>query len=266
MANAAVLFARSAAETDASARPQLEHALEELAHVKRDAGQDDEALSLFREALDIAQADQMGVAVLARLHTGVATLLDSLGREEEALPVYEQAIQDLEAMQPPDMVTASQLRNNLAMSYKRLNKFALAEQHYLAAIESMERVVGRESEDVSSLYNNLGGLYYAAGFPDQAKEMFTEAMDIRLKILGPDHPDVAQSHCNLGTVHYELGNNADAQSHYQESLRILEAHIHDEAASYEAVGLDYIAMLGAIHEDDKAAAFERHMRGVLGSL
>ncbi len=262
-ATAATASARAAVAENPRFSPMLVEALKDLAEAKRDAGQFDESLSLYKEAIDKAVAGTMEVDVLAHLRTGLATLLDGLGREEEALPVYEQAIKDLGAMQPPDAVTAGQLRNNLAMNYKRMSKFALAEQHYLAAIEGLEGALGRDTEDVSSLYNNLGGLYYAAGFPDQAKEMFIEAMEIRLRLLGPDHPDVAQSHCNLGTVHYELGDNAAAQQSYEQSLRILESHIKDEAASYEAVGLDYVAMLGAIHEDGKAAAFQNRMNNVL---
>ena len=262
-ATAAVSSARTAVADDSKFGPMLVQALEDLARVKREAGQFDEALALYREAEDKAMAAAMDIARLSRLRTGLAALLDDLGRESEALPVYERAIKDLEAMQPPDMVMAGQLRNNLAMNYKRLNKFALAEQHYLAAIEALEGSLGRETEEVSSLFNNLGGLYYAAGFPDQAKSMFMDAMEIRLRLLGPGHPDMAQSHCNLGTVQYELGDNVAAQLSYEQSLRILEAHIKDEAASYEAVGMDYIAMLGAIDEDDKAAAFEKRLNNVL---
>ena len=105
---------------------------------------------------------------------------------------------------------AAQLRNNLAMIYKRMGKFALAEQHYLASVEALEGLQGKDSEDVASLYNNLGGLYYAAGFPDQAKEVFLEALEMRTKLVGDEHPDVAQTLCNLGSVYYELGDNAAA--------------------------------------------------------
>ena len=53
-----------------------------------------------------------------------------------------------------------------------MDKFALAEQHYLRALETLENKRGRKSESVACVFNNLGSLYYAAGFPDQAKEMF----------------------------------------------------------------------------------------------
>lgn len=232
---------------------------------KREAGETEEAIKLYQAALDKALAKELNVEVLAHIRTQLAVLIDHAGREDEAIPVYEQAIKDLGAMESPDLITAGQLRNNLAMIYKRHGRFALAEQHYLGAVEALENALGKGSEDVASLYNNLGGLYYAAGFADQAKEVFLEALDMRLALHGPDHPDVAQTHCNLGSVYYELGDNAAAQKSFETCLAILEAHIQDEAASFEAVGNDYIGLLGAIEEDAKAAAFQKHMNDVLAA-
>ena len=240
--------------------------LKDLGAEKHEAGQIEEAVTLYQAAVDKAVKEGQGPDELASLRTSLAVLLDSSGRDEDAAPVYEQANKDLAAQQPQDLVTIGQLRNNLAMIYKRLGKFALSEQHYLASIEALESVMGKGSEDVASLYNNLGGLYYAAGFPDQAKDVFMEALDMRLNILGADHPDVAQTHCNLGSVYYELEQNEAAQDSFEKALRILEAHIQDEAASYQAVGADYIAMLGAIEEDAKAATFQKRMENVLNRL
>lgn len=136
----------------------------------------------------------------------LAALLDFSQREADAVPLYEQAIADLETVEPPDIETSGQLRNNLAMIYKGLGKFALAEQHYLRSLEQLEGLHGRDSEAVASVYNNLGSLYYTAGFPDQAREMFTDGLQIREKLLGDNHPDVAQSLSNLATACYELGD------------------------------------------------------------
>ena len=126
--------------------------------------------------------------------------------------------------------------------------------------------MGRDSEEVASVYNNFGSLYYTAGFPDQAMEMFSEGLSIRQKILGPDHPDVAQSLCNMATAKHELGENADALLDFEQSLRILELHIKSEAASYEAVGSDYVSLLQNLGDERKAAAFQKRMEKVLASV
>lgn len=259
----ALVTAREAFKIEERYRALVVQALENLAEIKREAGQLEAARPLYEEALEEALKAQLDLPVLAQIRTSMATLLDALGKESEAVPVYEQAIKDLETMTPPDMQTAGQLRNNLALTYKRMDKLALAEQHYLRALEALEGSEGSESEMVASICNNLGGLYYAAGFADQAKDMFEDAMTVRLKLLGPNHRDVAQSHSNMATVQHELGDNEGAQRSYEQALRILESHMPQEAESYEAVGNDYIALLGSINEDRKAAAFQKRMDKVL---
>jgi len=259
----AVAVAREAEKIHPRYQALLVQALENLAEIKRTAGALDESEALYREALEMAIQAKLDVDVLAEIRTSLATLLDQAGDESAAIPVYEQAIKDLEALTPPDLQTAGQLRNNLAMTYKRLDKLALAEQHYLRALETLEVTEGAESEIVASICNNLGGLYYAAGFADQAKDMFEDAMNVRLRLLGANHPDVAQSHSNLATVQHELGDNLAAQRSYEQALRILESHLPQEAESYEAVGNDYVALMGSIHEDRKAAAFQKRMEKVL---
>jgi tetratricopeptide (TPR) repeat protein len=238
-------------------------ALQVLGDVQREAGEVVSAEASYHEALEIAGYSDIAPVDKARLRTQLATLFDFSQREAQAIPLYEQAITDYEALTPPDDFSAAQLRNNLAMIYKGLGKYALAEQHYLRCLE-LE--LGRDSEEVGSVYNNLGSLYYTAGFPDQAKEMFSEGLAIRQKILGPDDPDVAQSLCNIATAKHELGENTAAMLDFEQSLRILELHIKDEARSYEAVGLDYVALLENQSEERKAAAFRKRMEKVLASV
>lgn len=228
-------------------------------------GDMDNAEARYQEAISLAMESGSGRATLASLRMKLATLLDFSKQEAKAAPVYEKAIADYEEKDPPDEDTAAQLRNNLAMIYKGLGKFALAEQHYLKALEILETKYGRSSEFTATLFNNLGGLYYTAGFPEQAREIIQDALDVRLELLGPEHPDVAQSYCNLATACHDLGRDDAAVAHYESALRILEKNLRDEAASYEATGLDYIALLGSIGEEKRANAFKKRMEKVLAA-
>ena len=257
---------RQKVEDDESLWPQTFAALQVLGDVQREMSDASGAEASYNEALDIAGKHPISQILTARMRTQLATLLDFSQREALAAPLYEQAITDYESLTPPDDLSAAQIRNNLAMIYKGLGKYALAEQHYLRSLEVLEINMGRDSEEMASVYNNLGSLYYTAGFPDQAKEMFAEGLSIRLKILDLDHPDVAQSLCNIATAKHELGENTDARLDFEQSLRILELHIKDEANSYEAVGRDYISLLENLGDERKAAAFKKRMEKVLASL
>ncbi len=245
--------------------PALVRALHALGNLQRDAGGIAEAEACYREALEVASRLQVPADAVADVRTNLATLLDFNGREEESLAIYEEAIADHENLGGENEEVGAQLRNNVAMTYKGMGKFALAEQHYLRSLETLENRRGRKSESVACVYNNLGSLYYAAGFPDQAKEMFDDALSIRTEVLGDGHRDVAQSLCNLATACHELKDNAAAQAHFEKSLSILESQLPTEAASYENVALDYISMLEILGEDAKAAAFKKRMEKALAA-
>jgi hypothetical protein len=74
---------------------------------------------------------------------------------------------------------------------------------------------------------------------------------------------VAQSYCNLATACHELKDNEASKEYFETSLAILEAQLPAEAASFEAMGLDYMAMLDIIGEESKAAAFKKRLEKAL---
>lgn len=263
LAEGELASAREARETDQKWGSLVVHLLEIKATACIQLGDLDEAEAALREALLLQHASGGEPILAAKLETQLATVLDQSGRSDEMVAQHEKAVAALESLETPDKVTAAELRNNLALEYKRTGRLALAEQHYLQALEVIEKTFGKENETVASIYNNLGSLYYTAGFPDQAKDVFDQALSIRMKLLGTDHPDVAQSLCNLATVHHELGNNVESLDCYQKSLRILEAHLPEKHNSYIATGEDYLAVLGSLSEDDKAAEFQAHMQKLL---
>lgn len=263
-AQALVESQRAAVKEFPGKAPALVRALHALGHLQREAGDVGGAEATYREALEVGSSLEMPADIIADVRTSLATLLDFNGREAESLPFYEDAISNHEALGGENLEVAAQLRNNLAITYKSMGKFALAEQHYLRSLETLENRRGRESESVACVFNNLGSLYYAAGFPDQAKEMFEDGLKIRVAVLGDKHRDVAQSLCNLGTACHELGDFAAAQLHMEKSLAILEAQLPGEAASFEATGQDYVALLEAQGETAKADAFQKKMNKVLG--
>lgn len=265
-ARSAAVKAREAAAADTTKFSALVNALQFLGDALRDSDIA-AAETAYREAINGAEGKELSVGTLANVRMNLATLLDFNGREEEATSFYEDAITDFEALDTKDSKeVAAQLRNNLAMTYKGLGKFALAEQHYLRALETLEANHGRDSEAVATLFNNLGGLYYVAGFPDQAKEMFADALEVRIRVLGPDHRDVAQAFSNLATACHELRENDASKEHFESALGILEGQIQNEVRSFEATSLDYIAMLEAINEDAKASEVKGRMEAVLGQV
>ena len=258
-ANSALTGARQ----EGQANLHLVNALETMAEIQRNEGEFDKAESLYQEALQTAQKIAAPLDQLARLRSGLAAVYDFSHREEQAIPVYEQAIKDYEALRPQFDQIAGELRNNLAMIYKSLGKHSLAEQHYLVALDSLEKALGKSNERVGAVFNNLGSLYYSAGFPEQAKEIHQEALNIRAQVLGPNDPEVAQSYCNLATACYSLEDYAGMQENYDKSVEILEQNLDVSSNSYKGVIGDYAAALDSIGETEKALALQKRAEKML---
>ena len=108
--------AREAVAGDASQLPLLVQALENLAEIQREGGEYAESEQLYTEAIERATEAELDPAVTAQIRAALATVIDLSGREEDSLPVYEQAIKELEALTPPDLVTAGQMRDKVSLN------------------------------------------------------------------------------------------------------------------------------------------------------
>lgn len=251
--------ARQAADSNDAPPADLISSLMTMAELHGQAGDFEKSESFYLEAIETGEKHHADLNLMAQMRSALATLYDFNQREQQAIPLYERAIEDYEKMTPPREDASAQLRNNLAMIYKSLNKYPLAEQHYLLALESLEKIHGRYHEHIGALFNNIGGLYQAAGHPDQAKEMHLDALKVRSKVLGPSHPDVAQSYSNLATACYGMNDEAGAVRNYEKSLSVYEENLDSREDSYLNVGDDLMALLESIGDTKKAAEVRKRM-------
>ena len=224
VANTALDSARRAVANDLANLPQLVTALETLGDLNRHLGDSANAEALYGEALDYLSQGGGDPSQVAAIESSLAGLYDFGMREDEAIPLYEHAIELFESTDPPQLLDAANLRNNLAMIYKTQGEAEKAETHYIEAVRAFETAYGRENEEVAAVYNNLGALYYQSGHQDQAREMHLSALEIRRSLFGESHADVAQSYSNLALVYHELRDGAQCQESFDKSLRILEDH------------------------------------------
>jgi tetratricopeptide (TPR) repeat protein len=255
--------ARRASNTDPEGRLNLVTALETLGNLSQHLGDSASAEALYCEAIEYLQQEYGDSAQVARIESSLAGLYDFGHREEEAIPLYEHAIELFEATSPPMLLQAANLRNNLAMIYKGAGHNEKAEEHYLAAVRTFEKAYGHENEEVAAVYNNLGALYYQFGYQEQAREMHLSALEIRRKLFGDDHADVAQSHSNLALVYHELGDGRSCQRSFEDSLAILARHIAEDLEDYTVVAENYADLLRLSGQEKKAASIEKKMQKVL---
>ncbi|MFM7245538.1 MAG: tetratricopeptide repeat protein [Planctomycetaceae bacterium] len=133
-------------------------------------------------------------------HTNLGAALGGLGRSQEAIGHYEQAIR----LRP----TSFQARNNLATMLLQSDRPGEAIPHYQEAL--------RINPDVAEIHSNLGVALALLGNPREASDHFREV--VRLM------PTSAEAHNNLGYLLAVQGRLAEAVPHYEEALRLNPAH------------------------------------------
>ena len=158
----------------------------------------------------------------------LAGAYQTAGRLDEAIPLYEQNLEDRTRIlgpHHPDTLTA---RNNLAYAYHdagRLNEaIPLHEQN----LEDRTRILGPHHPRTLTARNNLAGAYQAAGRLNEAIPLYQQNLKDRTRILSPHHPDTLNSRNNLANAYHDAGRLNEAIPLHEQTLedrtRILGPH------------------------------------------
>jgi tetratricopeptide (TPR) repeat protein len=146
----------------------------------------------------------------AEVHYSVGTDLVRLGRIQEAIGQYEQALQI-----EPDYTEA---HYNLANAFLQTGNLAEAIGHFYEALPSLPESTMAPYGD--AVHDTLGNALLQAGRLPEAIKQYEQALQIK--------PDYAEAHYNLGNALTRAGRVLEAINHYQRAIQIkpdyAEAH------------------------------------------
>jgi tetratricopeptide (TPR) repeat protein len=169
------------------------------------------------------------VEYYAEVHNSLGISLGALGRQQEAIEHWKQAIQI-----EPDYAEA---HYNLGVALMHMGNLEDAIEHYEQAL--------RIKPDYAEAHNNLGVVLMGLGRAPEAAAQFEQVLRL--------NPASAGTHNNLGNALLRAGRIQDAISHYQQALQINPDHLE---AHY---GLAK-ALLGLGRAPEAAAQFEQVLR------
>jgi serine/threonine-protein kinase len=136
-------------------------------------------------------------------------MLNHLGRNAEAVPIFRQAL-DLQLQRRP--VQDSSVANayaNLAIMQSDLGNNAQAETLMLAAVAAARRAYGPVHPLVAAILSPLASIQERAGANDRADSTFRETLAMRRTLLGPEHPDYAWTMFNYADHLLSVGRLAE---------------------------------------------------------
>lgn len=173
--------------------PGDHHTLVQQGKCLADLGRLEEAEAVLRRAIRVRDA-------AAEYNLG--TVLDRLGRSDEARAHYEKAI----AIDP----FHARALNNLGVWLDRRGQSD-------SGIKTLERAIQADPENVEA-YSNLGSALIGAGRPGDALRVLETAV-----AMAPDFPN---AHSNLGLALAQLGRLEEAVAQWQTTLRLNPNHVN----------------------------------------
>ena len=125
-----------------------------------------------------------------RLRGWALWFLNDLGDSAaQAIAVAEPLLADQERVLGPDHPATLTSRNNLALAYREVGRFAEAIPLYERTLADQERVLGPDHPDTLGSRNNLAQAYRAAGRAAEAIPLHERTLADCERVLGPDHPE-----------------------------------------------------------------------------
>jgi tetratricopeptide (TPR) repeat protein len=160
--------------------------------------------ALFASAVTIAGAqDPFGEA---RRRNNDAAALYAEGRFDAAEPLYRAAL----ALSAHDPLTAATIASNLGALYKRLNRFAEAEQMYTRALDLRRKRLPSLRPEIADSMNNLAEVYRLEGRYWEARNLIKAAVRA-LEQADPQSPDLPVFLNNWAGLERDLQHSDQAE-------------------------------------------------------
>ena len=187
------------------------------------AGQNQEAIPLFQQALDIQKTDPgQKTADYAYSLTGLANASRELGLYETAEPLYEESKTIRGQVFGSEHPIYAGAITNLGILNWEMGNFEKAENLLLQCLAIRKNELSSEDPEYADALSNLGILYIDMGQYKKAENHIQECISIQESILGTDHPSYANSLNLLGIIFFNKGDFEKVESLYKESIRIYE--------------------------------------------
>jgi CHAT domain-containing protein/Tfp pilus assembly protein PilF len=159
---------------------------------------------------------------------GESTKLLDAGKDDEALPLLERALEIRENILGSNHRDVAFTINNLARFYLNKGRYAKAELLLQRSLVIKEKVMGPEHPSVANSLVSLASLYRMKGEYAKAEPMFERALKIYEKAFGQEHPNVGIAFNNLALLYCEKGDYSKAEPLLQRALVIKEKVVGPE--------------------------------------
>ncbi|CAF1157433.1 unnamed protein product [Adineta steineri] len=195
----------------------------QLGLVKRNQGDYNEALSLYKQTLEIYQEIQPSDDLnLATTYNNIGQVQNNMGNYDEALSCYGKSLEIYQKILPEDHPSLATSYNNIGLVYKNMGDYRQAFSSHEKALEIEQKILPSNHPSLATSYKNIGLVYKCMGEYSKALSSHEKALEIEQKTLPLNHPSLAISYNNIGLLHDNMGEYSKALSFYEQTLEIYQ--------------------------------------------
>ncbi len=174
--------------------------------------------------LAIAHARRLGrLDQLAVLQAKRGLIAADQGRYEDAIVLYESALESFETRVGRGGTVARNTLGNLGVAYLRAGRLDDAERALRATLEQTSAEMGEDHPLVAQALQNLATYAVARGDLARARVLLGRALAIRERVYGKEDPRTAEVVEGVGRVEYAAGEYARAEALFQRAVDIVVA-------------------------------------------
>lgn len=207
--------------SDAAAQTTQRESYNEAAVKEFVAGRYTESEKLLRAAIMEAESTGIEDPTLARMD-GLARVLEALGKDAEAEPLYKRALTIAEQKQGSVDPNVAIVSDSLAEIYASQGKYAEAEQLYRRVLAIREQTVGPDDPTVAEACINLARIDNLQNNFAETETLLKRALVIRERTLGADNLGIAMVCDHLSRLYASQARYAEADELSQRALLIME--------------------------------------------
>ena len=137
------------------------------------------------------------------------------GRLDDAIPLFEQNLEDRTRILGPDHPDTLTSRNNLANVYQAAGRLTEAIALYEQNLKDRTRILGPHHPHTLTSRNNLAYVYQDAGRLDDAIPLFEQTRTDFEDLLGPHHPVTLTLRNNLASAYRAAGRTEEAAALFE---------------------------------------------------
>jgi tetratricopeptide (TPR) repeat protein len=181
------------------------------------------AEEVARREISIRRAIQgEGALDLAYPLNNLAVFVMQQARNEEAIPIFEEAIAIQRRWMGDSHPDIAESLENLGGVYYRLGQHERTLELLDEVIAMRRAALGDDSAAVARTLVNMGAVLRQAGEKERAEAILCDAVGRMERAYGPEHSDVASTHRSLGWVLGDLGRLVEAEAEHRTALAIAE--------------------------------------------